>query len=111
MPSCADMMKHTCKFCEKEFSVSSIYVASRRGSHWCSHCKKYSIVFSSDGYTESETLTIGNYHLVFFPAYHEANVVENNDDRRIVKTFPLDELTHESATHWLDKLKKYVLFQ
>jgi hypothetical protein len=66
-----------------------------------------------NGVVESETLREGNYHLIFFTAYREANIVEAEDasEKRIMKTFQLEDLTHEEAVHWVQKLKTYSIFQ
>jgi hypothetical protein len=100
-------MINKCKVCEK-----AIPVPKYGESYWCIECQKYQIVCLDNGYVESEMLRVDNYHLIFFPTYKEANVVETNDSgKKIVNTFPLNELTHELAVQWVNKLKTYVLFQ
>jgi len=54
--------------------------------------------------------------MIFFSEDKEANVVEigPHDDinrRKVLKTFTLNELTHEFAVQWVKKLKLYVLYQ
>jgi hypothetical protein len=100
-------MIKNCKLCEKEIPVPKYGV-----TYWCSHCQQYQVIWHDNGYIESEVLTSGNYHLIFFPSYQEANVVEKNDNsKKIINTFALNELTHELAVQWVNKLKTYVLFQ
>src|SRR5271157_5451635 len=96
-----------CKVCEKDIPPPQY-----GRDYLCIHCHKYSIVYDYyDGNLQSETISAENYFLTFFPAYKEANVVENGDEHhRIVNTFKMDELTHEAAIKWVDKLKTYVLF-
>jgi hypothetical protein len=65
-----------------------------------------------EDFVESEILTVNNYLLVFLAIYNEANVVEKNgDNKKIIHSFPLNELTHEAAAQWIKKLRTYVLFQ
>jgi hypothetical protein len=65
-----------------------------------------------EDFVESEILTVNNYLLVFLAAYNEANVVEKNgDNKKIIHSFPLNELTQEAAAQWVKKLRTYVLFQ
>lgn len=101
-------MIKSCKFCEKEIPVP--YLGE---SFWCVHCQKYSMVFGEDGILESESLQVGNYFLHFFPQYSKASIVEKQDDGnfKVLDTISLAELTHETALHWANKLKTYVLFQ
>lgn len=100
-------MIKNCKFCEKEIPTPKL-----GEDYWCIHCQKYSVVYMENGYPESETLRVGNYHLCFLPAYREASVVETKDgNKRILHSIKMDEFTHELALHWANKLKTYVLFQ
>jgi hypothetical protein len=103
-------MIYACKFCEKEIPTPKL-----GDSWWCLDCQNYSFVMSYDfpGITESETLRIGNYHLIFFPHHKEANVVEAGKDgnHRIIHKFETNELTRELVVQWAKKLKTYVLFQ
>lgn len=102
-------MIDACKFCKYPIPKPEL-----GDDYWCIHCQHYSIVvdYDSPGIVESETLRVGNYYLNFFPMYKEATVVEvRNEQHRIVHKFAMDELTHEQATHWIKKLKTYVLFQ
>ena|SRR5277367_737648 len=98
-----------CKICGKDLPPFKNGFIARFAA--C-ECQKYQVVCLENGYIESETIKIDNYHLIFLPAYKEANVVESNDgDKKIINTFALDELTHELAVQWVNKLKTYVLFQ
>jgi len=109
-----------CKVCEQAYQAytkgvySGMEVPIR--SWFCDNCKQYSIQFR-EGIPETETITSGNYMLVFFVEYKEASIVERSmddgarKDFRKVKNIPLNELTHEAALLWVEKLKKYVIFQ
>jgi hypothetical protein len=99
-------MIRKCKICEINIPVPKYGL-----SWWCAECNRYQIICLDNGIVESELITIDNYNLVFFPAYKEANVVEATDGHKIVRTFPMDELTHELANQWIGKLKTYVIFQ
>ena len=116
------MITH-CKVCEKEIKAvqfSTSYGRRSADGYGC-ECLQYSFRMTNSSLikenddklliVESETIMSKNYFLVFFPVYQEANVVEKNERNRIVKTFPLTELTHELAVQWVNKLKTYVLFQ
>lgn len=105
-----------CKVCEQAIP------ALRPGeAYGCAFCNQYSIQLLRPGsyygpllvqtVIESEMVKEKNFYLVFLPGYQEASVVEKHDKNRIVKTFPLTELTHELAVQWVNKLKKYVTFQ
>ena len=97
-----------CKFCEKEITVPVLF----HNGVVCDGCKHYSMIFMSNGFIESEVLREGNYYLCFLPGHGEASVVETRDgSKRIINTIKMDELTHEQAVHWVNKLKTYVLFQ
>jgi hypothetical protein len=94
-----------CKVCENS-------LISTWGGWSCISCEQYTANMSYDNMIESETVCVSNYYLVFFPIHKEANVVEKSEENnRIIKTFPIDELTHEEAIKWLEKLKTYVIFQ
>jgi hypothetical protein len=106
-----------CKVCEQAIP------ALRSGSRYsCPICSQYVIVLKNpnsyygsgslvESVVESESVIEKNYYLIFLPDWQEANVVERRDKNRIVKNFPLTELTHELAVQWVNKLKKYVTFQ
>jgi hypothetical protein len=101
-------MIEVCKFCEAKIPVPDL------GEDWsCTSCNKYSIVCIESGFAETENLRIGNYWLVFLPAYKEASVVEQVDGikHKRINSIPMDELTHELAVQWVKKLKTYVIFQ
>ena len=100
------MISH-CKLCDKAIPVPQFGV-----SWWCSQCQKYQVIYLDNGFVESEMIRVDNYHLVFFPTYKEANVVESNEGgKKIINSFTMNELTHELAVQWVNKLKTYVLFQ
>ena len=112
------MITH-CKFCEKEIPAEKI------GKDYnCSACNIYCIIYSHSASSivdanaapvkqpESETLKVGNYYLCYLIQYKDASVVETKDfEKRILTSFALEELTHDTALHWGNKLKTYVLFQ
>ena len=83
----------------------------------CNNCNQYKCLSSSKtGFLVLETIMYGNYFMIFFSEDKEANVVEigPHDDinrRKVLKTFTLNELTHEFAVQWVKKLKLYVLYQ
>ena len=97
-----------CKVCERDIPPPQYGV-----DYWCIHCGKYYIVYDDwTGDLESETIRSDNYCLNFFAAYKEASVVEGSaGHHRIINSFPLDELTHEVAIKWTEKLKLYVMYQ
>lgn len=65
-----------------------------------------------NGIIESETLRSGNFYLTYFPIYKTASITSTDDlDKKIIKSFEMNELTREQAEHWSNKLKTYVLFQ
>lgn len=123
------MITH-CKVCEKEikdvqFSTSYRY---RGSENYNCDCMQYSFIAQHSSIlkedidnkvprfltVESETIMSKNYFLIFFPTYQEASVVEKGEgynNKRIVKTFALKELTHELAVQWVNKLKTYTIFQ
>jgi len=82
-------------------------------SNWiCDKCKQYSVVCLGNGSIETETLRSGNFYIVYMPAYKTASIVSTQDtDKKIIKSFDMDEFTPEQAAHWAKKLKTYVLFQ
>lgn len=78
----------------------------------CPKCKKYSIIRLQDDLIESETLRSGNFYIIFFPQYGSASIVSTGEDgEKILKSFKINDLTHEEAIHWNNKLRTYVLFQ
>lgn len=97
-----------CKVCE-----TAIPPPKYGEDYWCIHCSKYSVVYGYwDNVVESETISVDNYYLCFLPLHKEANVVEKSDNNhRIINTFQLDELTHEVAVKWAEKLAIYKTFQ
>lgn len=103
-----DMTISNCKFCQETIPTPELGT-----NYLCIHCQKYSLRCMENGVVESETLREGNYHLIFFPAYQEANIVaaENAQEKQTMKTFPLEDLTHEEAVRWVEKLRTYSIFQ
>lgn len=95
-----------CKVCEKEIPVPKL-----GEDYWCLHCQKYSISCLSNGYPESETIRVGNYFLVYMTAYKEASVVSVDESKKVLRNIPINEMTHEIALQWVQKLKTYCLFQ
>ena len=101
-------MIKNCKVCQKAIPVPQYGTL-----YWCIDCQQYHVCYSN-GLVESETIKSDNYHLVFFPSDKEANVVEDKGSgqpAKIIKTMPMEELTHELAVHWIQKLKIYTVFQ
>lgn len=108
-----------CKFCEKEIPMDKV------GKDYnCSECNIYCVIYSRSASkltdanavpiksAESETLKVGNYYLCYLVQYKDASVVETKDsEKRILTSFALEELTHDTALHWGNKLKTYCLFQ
>jgi hypothetical protein len=100
-------MIDACKFCEHKIPVPDL-----GDDWWCPVCQKYSIVCLDNSIVESETIRAGNFYMVFFPAYKTASIAStDDDDKKIMKSFEMNELTHEQAVQWVNKLKTYVLFQ
>ncbi|NJO18702.1 MAG: hypothetical protein HC877_24140 [Thioploca sp.] len=81
----------------------------------CDKCKQYSVVCLPNGVVETETLRSGNFYIIFFPAYKSASIVSTEDtedtDKKILKSFEMEEFTAKDAEYWIKKLKTYVLFQ
>jgi hypothetical protein len=100
------MIKH-CKICLTEIPTPKL-----GADWWCPQCRQYSIVCLSNGIIESETIGSSNYYLTYFPTYKTASIAETNDlGKRILKSFEMEDLTHEQAVKWRNKLQTYVLFQ
>lgn len=100
-------MIDACKFCEHQIPKPEL-----GDDWWCPKCQKYSIVCLDNGIVESETLRNGNFYMVFFPTYKTASIASTNDDnKKVMKSFEMNELTHEQAVQWVNKLKTYVIFQ
>ena len=103
------MITH-CKLCDAQF---------RPKANWCSKCK-YSVVLSTtvgseeDGAiaVESEMITSGNMHFIFYPTFKEANVVNTEEDEwKLIHRLDLEELTPELAKYWQNRLKNFLIFQ
>lgn len=95
-----------CKICEKEIPVPEL-----GDDWWCPKCRQYSIVCLDNGIVETETIRSGNFYMVFIPAYKTASIASTNeDDKKLMRSFELNELTHEQAVQWVKKLKTYVVF-
>jgi hypothetical protein len=114
-------MDYQCKLCDRVMIFNKA-VSDGIGNFFkyrCVDCKQYTMLLKGDQETvESETLAIGNYSLVFFPAINIASINESNTKAkyvrslsRIVHRFSTKELTHELAVQWVKKLKTYVTFQ
>lgn len=113
--------KRNCKVCEEEYNA--IHISQWHGIElpidgWhCHKCKSYDVAFDEDGSIETETISSGNYRLIFFAQYEQASIVEKDleskarDAWRKVKNIELKALTHEVALQWVNKLKTYVIFQ
>ena len=104
-------MIKSCKLCSEKIPTPKL-----GESWWCPNCQKYSFVCYENGVIESEVIRASNYYLVFLPIYKTASIVEvgnikNMRGERVLRTCDMDELTHELAVYWSDKLKTYVLFQ
>lgn len=100
-------MIDACKFCEFKIPTPEL-----GDDWWCPKCQQYSVACYDNGIVESETLRKGNFYVIFFPVYKTASIVSTNDeDKKVMKSFEMNELTHEQAVQWVNKLKTYVLFQ
>lgn len=78
----------------------------------CDKCKQYSVVCSHNGTVETETLRSGNFYIVYIPIYKTASIVSTKDtDKKILKSFEMEDFTAKDAEFWNNKLKTYVLFQ
>lgn len=99
-------MIKACKICEKEIPTPDL-----GDDWWCPVCQQYSIVCMENGMVESESIRSGNFYLHFFPAYGTASIVSTGKDEfKKLKSFDMNELTHEQAVQWVKKLKLYVTF-
>jgi hypothetical protein len=99
------MIDH-CKFCQSKIPVPEL-----GADWWCPHCRQYSIACLDNGVVESETLRSGNFYMTFFPVFQTASIVETKDNKPVnLKNMSMNELTHEQAVQWVNKLKTYVLF-
>jgi hypothetical protein len=99
-------MIEACKFCNNKIPIPEL-----GEDWWCPKCQYYSVVWMDNYIVESETLRSGNFYLNFFPAYKTASIVStNDDDKKVLKSFEMNELTHEQAVQWVNKLKTYVVF-
>jgi hypothetical protein len=108
-----------CKYCEKEALGGIVYFAG----YSCPTCNIYSVTIKKklinkenieEGFiseVESETLKSGNCFLVYNCAHKEAYIIEKTNGFRVMHQFSLNELTHELAVQWANKLKKYLIFQ
>src|SRR5579864_5656436 len=100
-------MIESCKICETKIPVPELGT-----DWWCPKCRQYSIVCWENGIVETETIRTKNFYMVFIPAYKTASIASTNeDDKKIMRSFDLNELTHELAVQWANKLKTYVVFQ
>lgn len=99
-------MIEACKICKHKIPTPEL-----GDDWWCPKCQQYSIVCDY-GLVESETIRSGNFYLVYMPFYKTASISStNNEDKKIFKSFEMNELTHEQAVQWVKKLKLYVTFQ
>lgn len=100
-------MIEACKFCDNKIPTPEL-----GDDWWCPKCQQYSIVCLDNSIVESETLRSGNFYITFFPAYKTASIVSTkNTDKKILRSFEMNEFTHEQAVYWASKLKTYVIFQ
>ncbi len=101
-----------CKLCGNTMTSDKKPGSFFRTNWMCDKCKQYSVVCMENGVVESETLRSGNFYIIFMPAYKTASVVSTEEsDKKILKSFDMDDFTAEDAAHWNKKLKTYVLFQ
>ena len=106
-----DKIKLNCKVCQHEFNFCAVEYCNLH----CKYCKNYSFMFQY-GEIETENIIYENFSLIFLPRYKEASIITTHpfDGKRCyrsIKIIPLNELTHEQAVQWVNKLKNYVLFQ
>ena len=114
-------MIRNCKVCYGNI-ISKDY---RESEYMCSNCEFYSFVTQTRltynsplnkedvfKFVVSETLQVKNYYLIFWVEECQAKVIEDNGgEKKIIHSFSLNELTHELAVQWVNKLKTYVIFQ
>lgn len=99
-------MIKACKICEEKIPVPEL-----GEDWWCPKCMLYSIVCDEYKLVESETIRAGNFYLHYFPVYKNASITYTKDENfKKLKSFEMDELTHEQAVQWVKKLKLYVTF-
>lgn len=80
----------------------------------CHLCKEYQLVSSCEGNAvRFEYILIKNFSLQFEPSIQVASIFtfDKNNCGRGITIFPLNELTHELAVQWVNKLKTFVIFQ
>lgn len=113
-------MYRACKLCGECMIFSNPEVHPRntefpRGAeiYKCPVCKEYSLVSNGDtSHIINEKIMIGNYSCTFYPQAKEMQIcVQKSGWWSPIKRLRLNELTHEAAAQWVNKLKTYVLFQ
>lgn len=95
-----------CKVCEHPIPTPEL------GDDWhCPVCLQYGINCDEHGIVETESIRSGNFYMVFIPAFKTASIASTSeDDKNVMKSFDMNELTHEQAVQWVKKLKTYVIF-
>ena len=112
-------MFYDCKLCGNSLLYDKeIWDSQLPNAHLykCHLCPEYNLLLASDMKTvESEGIRIANFKLVFFPNSKKANLWQNEfgDIYKAIRvsSITMNELSHELAVQWLNKLKTYVTFQ
>ena len=79
----------------------------------CRLCPQYTLLFDDKKLkVDSETIEVNNFYLHYSPKTKGGIVWKIIDGkRRAIHRFEIKELTPELAKQWVDKLRKYVIFQ
>jgi len=105
-------MIEICKLCGQALATDSKGSSFLRVNLTCDKCKQYSVVCLPNGVVETETLRSGNFYIIYIPAYKTASIVSTKEtDKKILKSFEMEDFTAKDADYWNNKLKTYVLFQ
>jgi hypothetical protein len=109
------MMYHYCKLC------GECLLLARTGRMYhkikifqCRLCEEYTLWVDADNKPDVEWLTVNNFNLVIVVKTQQAfvrSINENDSTNRMYPHFLLNELTHELAVQWVNKLRLYSIFQ
>ncbi len=79
----------------------------------CSRCSQYTLLFNDNKLdVDSEKIKVNNFYLHFSPTKKAGIIWQVVDGKeRPIRRVKLEELTPEIAMQWVDKLRKYVIFQ
>lgn len=104
---CMLLICHEWSFCD----------ADTRSHFKCHLCSEYFLVYSTaKNKVITEKLRLKNFGLQFFPQTKEARLykecgVKFDTSHIFFQTLKINELTHELAIQWVNKLKTYIIFQ